>query len=267
MTDHKDGRRRPEGYRGALPTYLKSIRRYQFLTTSGEFRLLSRRDGGDSTRKDLVEANLRFVVKLARQYRFCGAPLEDLISEGNIGLMEAARRFDPSRGVRFSSYAAWWIRKYMVSALNRYQAQASSPAAAPAVESGAGARGAEPDAPTEAADAHHRPPRQKHLSFDEFVRQDGDRDIVEKLAAPENTDPDDRILRKELADAVRSVLPALSRQEQQILTAHYGLDGNPAQTLQQIGRALGCTRERVRQLEVKALARVRRLVAQKFRHR
>jgi RNA polymerase sigma factor (sigma-70 family) len=181
-----------------------------------------------------------------------------LISEGNIGLMVASQRFDPSRRVRFSNYAAWWIRKYMVAALSRNVSQNSSlsPAHAP--------RGAEEvpagrSDPPSSATARRRPARQKLVSLEAFTRSDGDRSFLENLAA-ENGDPDAPMLQKELADAISAVLYLLPRQERLILTTHYGLDDEESLTLHEIGRAMGCTRERVRQLEVKALARARRIL-------
>jgi RNA polymerase primary sigma factor len=259
MTDSRDGRRRASGYRGALQSYLLAIRRYEFLSTSGEFRLATRsHEKDDAARKELIESNLRFVVRIAREYRNSGSPIEDLISEGNLGLMEAARRFDPARGVRFSSYAAWWIRKFMVAALNRTLSQVSSPSPDPpkaaAVERAAGSPGAAPWEPRSG-----RPARQRLVSLEAFTRGDGDRGILEKLAA-EGEDPDVPILQRELADAIRAILPFLPKQERLILTTHYGLDGEPPLTLHAIGRTLGCTRERVRQLKVKALTRARRLL-------
>jgi RNA polymerase primary sigma factor len=250
MSNERDGGRRAPGYRGSLDAYLRSIRRYRFLTTSGEYRLVREEEGGGEVwREKLVEANLRFVVKIARSYRRFGTPVEDLISEGNIGLIEAARRFDPSRGVRFSSYAAWYIRKYMISALVHHQTQNSVP---------------EPVAPGETSASRRakgtRPRRQKLVSLDDFTSDPGDRSLSEKRAATNGDEPEALILQHELAEAIRTVLPKLPSVERRILVAHYGLDGEPPLTLQEIGRALGYTRERVRQIEVRGLARARRLL-------
>jgi RNA polymerase primary sigma factor len=235
-------RRAAASYRGALQSYLASIRKYEFLSTSGEFRVATQiRQQDEAARRELIESNLRFVVRIAREYRNSGSPIEDLISEGNVGLMEAARRFDPSRGVRFSSYAAWWIRKHMVAALNRTLSQTSSPTPA-ATEVGS-----------------HRPARQRLVSLEAFTQDDADRGILEKLAA-EAEDPEAPILQKELADAIRAILPSLPKQERVILTTHYGLDREAPMTLREIGRVLGCSRERVRQIKVRALERTRRLL-------
>jgi len=254
MSDERDEKRRAAGYRGALDAYLRSIRRYRFLTTSGEFRLVHQaHEGGEAWRAKLVEANLRYVVKIARSYRRYGAIVEDLISEGNIGLMDAARRFDPSRGVRFSSYAAWYIRKYMISALIRHQTQGSTPQLEPKPEGAPGRR----------VGRSGRPPRQRLVSLDDFMSDSGDRALAEKLAATNGGDPSESILQDELAAAIRTLLPRLPAVERRILVAHYGLDGEPSLTLQEIGRALGYTRERVRQIEARGLARARRMLLAK----
>lgn len=268
MKDGQDGTRRSGGYRGALRTYLEAIRRVEFLSPSGEFQLASRsRERDEGARRALVEANLRYVVKIAHEYRRYGTPLEDLIAEGNLGLMVAADRFDPSRQVRFSHYAAWWIRKYMVSALSRNLAQNSSPP--PAEPAGAHVATPTPsDRGRSAADpARRRRGRQRLVSLEAFTREDGDRGFVETLAA-ENESPSALIFQRELADAIRTLLPLLPRQERLILTTRYGLDGDEPMTLHEIGRAMGLTRERVRQLEVAALSRTRRLLlARKIRPR
>jgi RNA polymerase nonessential primary-like sigma factor len=173
--------------------------------------------------------------------------------------MVAAERFDPSRQVRFSHYAAWWIRKYMVSALSRRLAQSSSPV--PADPPSAHDEDPSPALrdPRAADPAPRRQGRQKLVSLEAFTREDGDRSIVETLAA-NNEHPSVLILKRELADAIRTVLPHLPRQERLILTTRYGLDGEEPMTLHEIGRAMGLTRERVRQLEVAALSRTRRLL-------
>jgi RNA polymerase primary sigma factor len=209
---------------------------------------------------------LRFVVRLAREYRNSGSPIEDLISEGNLGLMEAAKRFDPARGVRFSSYAAWWIRKYMVAALNRAISQTSSPSPALPETDGDGSA-AESRVAGREEPRSDRPARHRLVSLEAFTRSDADRGILEKLAA-DGEDPAAPILKQELADAIRAILPLLPKQERLVLATHYGLDGEDPMTLGEIGRVLGCSRERVRQLKVRALERARRLLlARKIRPR
>jgi RNA polymerase primary sigma factor len=229
--------KRPRGYRGALSSYLGAIRRYKLLTQSGERRIATDSHQGDEEAKNqLVEGNLRLVVKLAKELRTSFVGLDDLIAEGNLGLIEAARRFDPGRGVRFVAYATWWIRKYMLQAINRHAHQTTAP---------------KPGSGGERADGQ-KVPRQIIASLDDAA--------VELVGGGAGDDLEDTILGDDLAKALRTVLPKLPPKERQILTLHFGLDGSVAQTLQQIGAELGLTRERVRQLELRALERARRLL-------
>ena len=251
MSRSSDDGKQPRGYRGALNSYLGAIRRYKLLTRSGEHRVATAsQQGVEGAKNQLVEANLRLVVKIAKEHRNSHVGIDDLIAEGNLGLIEAARRFDPSRGVRFVSYASWWIRKYMLRAVDRQAHQTSSP---------------RPDATTESEGAGAGDPapcalRQRILSFDDFMQNSGDRQFLEFTASEEAPDTEDRILENQLADALLSILPRLPVKERQILAAHYGLGGGPAKTLQAIGAEMGLTRERVRQLELRALERARRLL-------
>jgi RNA polymerase primary sigma factor len=244
-------KKKPRGYRGALASYLGAIRRYKLLTQSGEHRLATdSRRGVAGAHNQLVEANLRLVVKIGKEYRTTHVPLEDLIAEGNLGLIEAAHRYDPSRNVRFVSYATWWIRKFMLRAVDRQAHQSSSPRPGGQDSNPSGARpGAAP-----------RRKRQRILSFEDFMQNSGDRNFLESFASEDMADPEDAILEHQLAEALVSVLHRLPPGERAILVAHYGLDGAPPKTLQAIGDAMGLTRERVRQLELRALERARRLL-------
>jgi RNA polymerase sigma factor (sigma-70 family) len=231
--------------RGSLRSYLDAIRGYPLLSESGEFRVASAARAGEPLAHDhLVQANLRLVVKIARECGRNGASFEDLISEGNLGLIEAARRFDPGRGVRFVCYAAWWIRKYVLLALQRQGAQASVPIPGPPSSS----RGA---------------PRQRArlLSLEECSGRTGSRDALDVIADPAGTRPDHQVMEQDLRGALRAALRRLPPRERAILEAHHGLGHRPPRSLQSIGDELGFTRERVRQIERHALDRARRLMA------
>jgi RNA polymerase primary sigma factor len=233
-------------YGGALESYLRAIRRYELLTKSGEFRIGTQvRAGQEKARQDLVEANLRLVVKLAMEYRHAKIGLDDLIAEGNLGLIEAANRFDPQRGVRFATYASWWIRKFVIQAIDRQAHQTTSPARAGSDEPGGPAV----------------PRRQRIISVDEFMQNSSDRQLLDTLDARGSVDPEDQALAEQLKKALTAILPKLPVQERTILAAHYGLDGQPPRTLQQIGKEMSLTRERVRQIEQRAIARARRLLS------
>lgn len=234
-------------YRGALTSHLRDIGRYDLLTQSREVEIAKAvRQGQKTARNELVKANLRLVVKIASEYRHTQVPREELIAEGEIGLIEAANRFDPERGTRFVSYAAWWIRKYMFQAVERHAHQTSSPLASrPADEPG---------------EPRPRRRRQRILSIETFMQTSSDRHILETIASETSIDPEGVVLGRQLARAIRKLLPRLPGHEGKILAAHFGLDGAPPRTLQQIGKELGLTRERVRQIELRALERARRLM-------
>jgi len=233
-------------YGGALQSYLRSIRGYELLTRSGEYRLgVDMRKGIVKARQDLVEANLRLVVKLAMEYKHARIGVDDLIAEGNLGLIEAANRFDPERGVRFATYASWWIRKFVIQAIDRQAHQTTSPARV--------AADAEPEP--------ERPRRERILSYEDFTQTSSDRHVLDKLASANTVDPRDVVLEHQLKEALVAVLPRMPALERTILAAHYGLDGKPPRTLQVIGKTIGLTRERVRQIEQRAIARARRLLS------
>jgi len=235
----------------ALRRYLDAIQRYELLTSSGEYRLaVQGREGVEAARRELVEANLRLVVKIAFEYRHSGLALDDLIAEGNFGLIKAAERFDPDRGVRFIGYAAWWVRKYMLNAIQQASRQSSAPIASTGPSS----------ATWDASAPAHRKIRRRVLSFEEFAQDSGDRPLVENLAPVGVPDPEEIVLADDLARAVTSVLPRMPKVERDILRHHFGLDGAAPETLREIGFRLGYTRERVRQLELRALERARRLL-------
>ena len=242
------------GYRGALSSYLNSIRQYPLLSASGERRLAARSLKGERrAHQGLVQSNLRLVVRIARQYRGRGAPMEDLISEGNIGLMEAARRFDPARGVRFATYGTWWIRKYVIAALNRHRIQGSAPLPnptepTPSHESGERAR-----------DGRWLVLWRRLLSFSEFAGS-GEHTPIEIRIPSDEPAPEDRVQELQAAEVLHEVLAVLGDRGRAILEAHYGIDGKPPRSLQAIATEMNCTREWVRQLEQRAMSRARRIL-------
>lgn len=239
-------------YRGALTSYLNSIRQYPLLTASGERRLAIRSLKGEpSARQGLVQANLRLVVRIARGYRGRGAPMEDLISEGNIGLIEAARRFDPERGARFVTYASWWIRKFVIASLNRHRTQGAAPLPKPGAAPDKGASGEH--------DGRWLVLWRRLLSFSEFAHN-GERTPAEIRIPSDEPVPEDHVQELQAAEVLHEVLSMLGDRERVILEAHYGIDGKPPRSLQNIATELGCTREWVRQLEQRAMTRIRRIL-------
>lgn len=249
----------------ALSAYLRDIRRYGLLTTSGERKLAVRtRNGEEHAWQRLVQSNLRLVVKIAKRYQYGAASLEDLIEEGNIGLMEAARRFDPTRGVRFGSYASWWIRKYIRASVSRHRLQAGFPVEAqPTSLSGSG--GWKPTAPRPRSNGAMLLWR-RILSFDEFPRGSSGKHPIESRVPAGDPGPDEQVNDLQVAQCLHGVLDLMSEREREILEARHGLSGRAPMSLQQIADSMGCTREWVRQLEQRALSRARNILeSRKFR--
>ena len=263
--------------REILSLYLQEISRVKLLTAEEEQALARRAQGGDAdAERRLVEANLRLVVKIARRYLNRGLSLLDLIEEGNVGLLHAARKFQPDRGARFSTYATWWIRQAVVRALanqarmirlpvhvelllgqcmKKRSALTQELGRAPSTEELATALGW-PVAEVERLETL----RQRPVSLDSPSGADGKgslHDVVDDAAVPEVGLG--AILRA--GGDLASVLQDLPDTERTVVTLRFGLGGADPLTLESIGRRLGVTRERVRQIESAALHRLRGLLA------
>jgi RNA polymerase sigma factor (sigma-70 family) len=262
--------------RAILALYLKEIAKTELLTPEEEQDLARRVQNGDpEAERKLVEANLRLVVHLARRYRNRGLSLLDLIEEGNLGLMHASRKFRPDRGTRFSTYATWWIRQAMARALANQARMIRLPVHLEQLvgqyvkvrEVMTQELGRVPTL-AEVAERLKRPVeelerleavRQQPLSFDTPVGQGASlKDFVEDTTV----EPASRLMlllrdRTELA----GVLQDLPDTERSVVRLRFGLEGGEPMTLDAIGRRLGVSRERVRQIETAALGRLRRLLA------
>jgi len=223
-----------------LASYLREIARLPRLTADEERHLGQRirSDRDESALSQLVEGNLRFVVSYARRYRGCGVPALDLIHEGNLGLIEAARRFDPSRNVKFISYAVWWVREAMMQAMAAEMRAFSFP---PKLLARLG-----------------NTTRDRSLS--EPVGSDsgyaGARELGDTLAT-DDTAVDEAIIHRRTLEDLDGAVKALDRKEREIMRLRFGLGGNHPQTLQQIGDYMSLSRERVRQLEARAKIKLR----------
>jgi RNA polymerase primary sigma factor len=263
-----------EADRDILDQYFAEVSRYSLLHVDEEQALARRiRRGDDMALDELVRRNLRFVVSVAKKYQNRGLPLIDLIGEGNVGLMTAARKFDPDQGVKFISYAVWWIRQAILASLARQGRTVRVPLNRTAdlsrVIKAAGLlrdklrREPTPDEiaqitdiPTEIVSALTAL-NTADVRLDAAVGKDSDRALIERFAADEMPDLEqevlDRFRRAELARAL-STLPA---RDAKILELYFGLTGDREHTLDEIGKMLGVTRERVRQLRDRALRRLR----------
>jgi RNA polymerase primary sigma factor len=260
----------------AMRLYLKEISKIPLLTAEEEKELGRRvqQHGDREALQKLIESNLRFVIKIAKKYRKSGLPFLDLINEGNIGLMEAARRFDPERGVRFTSYAVWWIRQ----AILHYLSQASqvfrvSPKTAnilyrvattlarkksqdnetPSREDLAKEIGVtlnELNASLEAAAGT--------LSLDHPIDDSGDLVLGDTLEQHRIPSADIQTVNQHLKDQIGESLGALSNMEEKVLRLRFGLDNDDPMTLKEIGDRMHLSRERIRQIEAQALGKLRR---------
>jgi RNA polymerase sigma factor (sigma-70 family) len=229
---------------------------------------------GTTARDEFVRCNLRFVVSLAKRYVGKGLALGDLVQEGNLGLMRAVEKFDPSRGYRFSTYAAWWIRQSMSRALCNQSRTIRIPVhaielnrqltnARNALEQRDGERATTAEvaakvgldeAKVEAFGTLVREP----LSLDAPVGADAEASLGEFVADLVDG-PAELAINGDLAAHLQAIVGRLSKREQMVLRLRFGLDGRGARTLQEIGKTAGVSRERIRQLEVEALQKLRRL--------
>jgi RNA polymerase sigma factor (sigma-70 family) len=262
--------------RANLAVYLNEIGRIPLLSREEELALARRARAGDAAAKQrLIEANLRLVVQVARRYLNRGLPLPDLIEEGNLGLMRAVEKFEPERGLRFSTYGTWWIRQTVVRALanqartirlpvhvelllarytreqRRLTQELGRP---PSVEEIARALGTTVEQVEELEEV-----RQPPISLETPVGDDQGR--LEDLIADTAADPRETLGalfrdRSELA----AVLDDLAPNERAVLRRRFGLEGDPPETLEAIGRRLDLTRERVRQIEAAGLRKLRALL-------
>jgi RNA polymerase primary sigma factor len=259
---------------GSLDHYLRDISIYPLISREEEARLAERIRVGDQEALDkLVRSNLRFVVSVAKKYQNQGVALSDLINEGNLGLIRAAHKFDETKGIKFISYAVWWIRQAILQAL----AEQSRIVRVPLNRAGAlhriGKRAnhllqelgreathaeiAEGMDITEDEVAKTMAISQGHLSLDAPMTPGEDNKLLDYLPDDVSLPPDEQTYEKALTEHVEEALSSLKDREAKILRLYFGLDGSEPMTLEQIGALLGITRERVRQIKEKALTRLR----------
>jgi RNA polymerase primary sigma factor len=258
----------------SLATYLREIGRYPLLSPAEEATLAHLiRDGDRRALDRLVCANLRFVVSIAKKYQHQGVPLSDLIDEGNLGLIRAAERFDESKGVKFISYAVWWVRQAVVQAV----AEHGHPMRVPVGRIGVMRRvarhadalrqelGREPthaeiiegSGVSEAEVAVTMPITRSALSLDDALGDDDAR-LIDYLADDRAVAPDREAAQANLAASIEAAFGQLRGREVTVIRLYFGFDGDEPMTLEAIGERLGVTRERVRQLKERALSRLRK---------
>src|SRR5713101_5808084 len=263
-----------------LNRYLREIGRIPLLTPQQEIALAGKiKDGDAAARTQMINSNLRLVVTIARDYTNLGLPLLDLISEGNIGLTKAVERFDPAKGAKLSTYAMWWIKQSIKRALANQSKTVRLPVHL--VDKVAKVRrvslqmsdelGREPtddELGDEIGIATHKVARLKSLgirpaSLDALIGDDDSTEFGEVIGDEEAQTPFELLRDKNLLDEMDGLLDVLDKREMRIISQRFGLDGGKPKTLEDVGKNLGVTRERIRQLQNIALAKLRRALSKK----
>ncbi len=258
----------------SLDKYLQEIGKVELITADMEADLAKRiREGDQVALEKLTKANLRFVVSVAKQYQNKGLTLNDLINEGNLGLMKAAKRFDETRGFKFISYAVWWIRQSIMQSLaeqsrmvrlplnrigtltkisrtfaeleQKYQREPSLDELAQMLEL------------TEDEVAMNLKVANRHLSMDAPFASGEENGLLDVLEDVNEATPDAELMRDSLQRELQRSLSTLTQREADVIVLYFGLNGGPAMTLEEIGNKYSLTRERVRQIKEKATRRLR----------
>ena len=268
------GRRRTSGDEGSLDLYLREISASPLISREEEAELARRiRQGDEEALDKLVRSNLRFVVSVAKKYQNQGVSLADLINEGNLGLIRAAHKFDETKGIKFISYAVWWIRQAILQGLAEQSRLVRVPLNRAGTLHRIGKRAslllqelgreathaeiAEGMDITEEEVAKTMAISQVHLSLDAPIVPGEDNRLLDYLPDTVHPTPDEQAFEKALVEAVAASLDGLKEREARILRLYFGIDGREPMTLEEIGALLGITRERVRQIKEKALSRLR----------
>jgi RNA polymerase primary sigma factor len=260
--------------RDILDQYLFEVSQTPLLTPQQEMAIARLVQAGDpEAMQELVKRNLRFVISVAKKYQNRGLALSDLIGEGNLGLLTAARKFDPDQGVKFISYAVWWIRQSILAALARHGRTVRVP-----LNRTADLSRITRTAETLRQDLRREPTPEEiaentglsvdvvrslaalntaEVRLDAPLDPEGERSLIDRFIAEEQGDPEERAMERFLEEQVEIALRSLAPRDAKVLRLYFGLDGGREHTLEEIGGMLGVTRERVRQLRDRALKRLR----------
>ena len=258
----------------SLDKYLQDIGKEEMINAEEEVKLAQRIHQGDELAMEkLVRANLRFVVSVSKQYQNQGLSLPDLINEGNLGLIKAARRFDETRGFKFISYAVWWIRQSILQALaeqsrivrlplnqvgslNKIKKESSRLEQVfqrtPSADEIADAM----DMPDYKVDAALRIST-KYISMDAPMPQDEDMRFLDVFVPEDQASADDDLIQESLSQEIQRSLATLTMKERDVINMYYGIGMNHGYTLEEIGTKFDLTRERVRQIKEKAIRRLK----------
>jgi len=267
-----------------MQTYMQEISKTALLTKEEEIELAAKIQKGDKSARDhMISANLRLVVKIAHDYNNFGLPLLDLISEGNIGLVKAVERFDPSKGGKLSTYAAWWIKQSIKRALANQSKTIRLPVHL--VDRISKMR----KVTAELADELDREPTDEEIAYmmdmpvnkvahlksvsvrpsslDAPVGEDGDTSFGDLVGDENQATPLEDLQQKTMSNDIKSVINLLDDRESEIIQLRFGLDGSHPLTLEEVGEKFDITRERVRQIQNIAIHKMRRIMTDNERQR
>jgi len=258
----------------SLDKYLQEIGRVDLITAEEEVELAQKIKAGDERALEkLTKANLRFVVSVSKQYQNQGLTLPDLINEGNLGLIKAAKRFDETRGFKFISYAVWWIRQSILQAL----AEQSRIVRLPLNKIGSinkinkayavlEQKFERPPTPEEIADMVELSITEvkqslkntgRHVSMDAPLIEGEDSNLYDVMGSEDSPNPDAQLMLESLREEIRRALDTLTPREADVVSSYFGLNAGHAMTLEEIGEKFDLTRERVRQIKEKAVRRLK----------
>ncbi len=258
----------------SLDKYLQEIGRVDLITAEEEVILAQKiKQGDERALEKLTKANLRFVVSVSKQYQNQGLSLPDLINEGNLGLIKAAKRFDETRGFKFISYAVWWIRQAILQALAEQSRIVRLPLnkigsinkinkAKAFLEQTMGQPPRNEDI-AEYLDISVREVKEsiknsgRHLSMDAPLIQDDDTNMYDMMSSNDAPNPESELLYESLRKEISRAITTLSERESDVIKLYFGLDGKHPLTLEEIGEEFDLTRERVRQIKEKAIRRLK----------
>jgi len=261
-------------YNKTLFKYMEEIGKVPLITSEKEIQLAKRvKRGNKKARDHLILANLRFVINIAKHYKGSGIPLEDLICEGNMGLIKAATRFDAQKGFKFITYAVWWIRQAIQQAISDQARLIRLPASKAITlrkvkKSIKNLQQSNQHQPSDLQIAEENQISEKevqeishtnlsHLSLDSDFSETDKRkllDIIEDKGSPHS---DDKLINEDLQEEIERNLATLKKREAHIVKLYYGIGYEKAHTLNEIGKMIGLTRERIRQIKIDAIRRLR----------